>query len=115
MLKAPGRYVGVVALDRTRWYSFFTCETFWLQWGLMQISFRMFIPVGPDGGMQDVWNVDKDENGTVTKTRLFGVRVSRFLPSLYSNRVEGTALPREWPLLDNLSKVLTLCPCSTSR
>ena len=61
----------------------------------MQISFRMFIPVGPDGGMQDVWNVDKDENGTVTKTRLFGVRVSRFLPSSYSNRVEGTLSPRE--------------------
>jgi len=35
---------------------------------------RMFIPVGPDGGLQDVWNVDKDEKGTVTKKRLFGVR-----------------------------------------
>ena len=55
----------------------------------------MFIPVGPDGGLQDVWNVDKDENGTVTKTRLFGVRVSSFLPSSYSNGVEGTASPRE--------------------
>jgi len=35
---------------------------------------RMFIPIGPDGGLQDVWTVDKDEKGTVTKTRLFGVR-----------------------------------------
>lgn len=41
----------------------------------------MFIPVGPDGGLQDVWNVDKDEKGMVTKKRLFGVRVSGFLPS----------------------------------
>lgn len=45
----------------------------------------MFIPVGPDGGLQDVWNVDKDEKGTVTKKRLFGVRVSNFLPSSNTN------------------------------
>lgn len=45
----------------------------------------MFIPVGPDGGLQDVWNVDKDEKGMVTKKRLFGVRVSGFLPSSNSN------------------------------
>ena len=36
----------------------------------------MFIPVGPDGGLQDVWTVDKDAGGKVEKTRLFGVRVS---------------------------------------
>ena len=53
----------------------------------------MFIPVGPDGGLQDVWNVDKDEKGAVTKTRLFGVRVSSFLPSPYSTAVERTASP----------------------
>ena len=35
----------------------------------------MFIPVGPDGGEQDVWTVDKDAQGKVTKTKLFGVRV----------------------------------------
>ncbi|KAG8815146.1 hypothetical protein FRB91_011792 [Serendipita sp. 411] len=35
---------------------------------------RMFIPVGPDGGSQDVWTVDKDEEGNVKKMRLFGVR-----------------------------------------
>ncbi|CAG8618198.1 16434_t:CDS:2 [Acaulospora colombiana] len=35
---------------------------------------RMFIPVGPDGGDQDVWTVDKDESGNLKKTRLFGVR-----------------------------------------
>ncbi|CAG7849804.1 Protein-L-isoaspartate O-methyltransferase {ECO:0000256/RuleBase:RU003802} {ECO:0000256/RuleBase:RU003802} [Serendipita indica DSM 11827] len=35
---------------------------------------RMFIPVGPDGGDQDIWTVDKDAEGNVKKTRLFGVR-----------------------------------------
>jgi hypothetical protein len=58
----------------------------------------MFIPVGPDGGLQDVWTVDKDEKGMVSKTRLFGVRVSSFLPGSYSNDAgifRGTALPRE--------------------
>jgi protein-L-isoaspartate(D-aspartate) O-methyltransferase len=35
---------------------------------------RMFIPVGPDGGDQDVWTVDKDAEGNVQQTRLFGVR-----------------------------------------
>lgn len=35
---------------------------------------RMFIPVGPDGGEQDVWTVDKDNEGNVTKKKLFGVR-----------------------------------------
>lgn len=58
----------------------------------------MFIPVGPDGGLQDVWNVDKDEKGTVTKKRLFGVRVSSFLPSSIQTRpeyLEGTVSPRE--------------------
>lgn len=33
----------------------------------------MFIPVGPEGGSQAVWQVDKDVNGTVTKKKLFGV------------------------------------------
>lgn len=79
MLNAPGRYVGVVALD------LFTLVILYLKWGLMRISPRMFIPVGPDGGLQDVWNVDKDEKGTVTKNRLFGVRVSNFLPSSNTN------------------------------
>jgi protein-L-isoaspartate O-methyltransferase len=50
----------------------------------------MFIPVGPDGGLQDVWNVDKDEKGTVTKKRLFGVRVSGFLPNSNTN---GAGIP----------------------
>ncbi|PKS12331.1 hypothetical protein jhhlp_001631 [Lomentospora prolificans] len=37
---------------------------------------RMFIPVDDDdeGWSQHVWNIDKDENGNVTKKRLFGVR-----------------------------------------
>ena len=34
----------------------------------------MFIPVGPDGGSQSIWQVDKDEDGKVTKQRLFDVR-----------------------------------------
>jgi len=33
---------------------------------------RMFIPVGD--GEQYIWQVDKDEHGTVKKTKLFGVR-----------------------------------------
>ncbi|WOO85844.1 Protein-L-isoaspartate(D-aspartate) O-methyltransferase [Vanrija pseudolonga] len=32
---------------------------------------RMFIPVGV--GHQDIWQVDKDEHGAVTRTKLFGV------------------------------------------
>lgn len=41
---------------------------------------RMFIPVndddgdGEDDGGQHIWTVDKDEQGRVTKKRLFGVR-----------------------------------------
>ncbi|TPX12579.1 uncharacterized protein E0L32_000756 [Thyridium curvatum] len=45
---------------------------------------RMFIPVDDDasgiasaldiGGYQHVWTIDKDENGEVTKKKLFGVR-----------------------------------------
>ena len=35
---------------------------------------RMFIPVGTDS--QSVLQVDKDEKGNVTKTKLFGVMVS---------------------------------------
>lgn len=37
---------------------------------------RMFIPVDDDhGGFgQHVWAIDKDENGVVTKKKLFGVR-----------------------------------------
>ena len=37
---------------------------------------RMFVPVGPDGGSQAVYQVDKDEQGNVTEKRLFGVMVS---------------------------------------
>lgn len=37
---------------------------------------RMFIPVDDDdaGWSQHVWNIDKDENGNVSRKRLFGVR-----------------------------------------
>lgn len=35
---------------------------------------RMFIPVGPDGGTQFIYQVDKDHNGNVTQEKLFGVR-----------------------------------------
>lgn len=36
---------------------------------------RMFIPVDDEGGIgQHVWTIDKDENGVVTKKKLFGVR-----------------------------------------
>lgn len=34
---------------------------------------RMFIPIGEDS--QAVWQIDKDENGNVTKKHLFGVMV----------------------------------------
>jgi protein-L-isoaspartate(D-aspartate) O-methyltransferase len=36
----------------------------------------MFIPVDDDetGFSQHVWDIDKDEQGKVTKKRLFGVR-----------------------------------------
>ncbi|GAA5911448.1 uncharacterized protein JCM6883_005760 [Sporobolomyces salmoneus] len=34
---------------------------------------RMFVPVGPDWGVQHIWQIDKDENGHVEKKRLFGV------------------------------------------
>ena len=33
----------------------------------------MFIPVGPDGGVQVVIHVDKDADGVVTEARLMGV------------------------------------------
>jgi len=35
---------------------------------------RMFIPVGPDGGAQYIFQVDKDQDGQVKQERLFGVR-----------------------------------------
>ena len=35
---------------------------------------RMVIPVGPDGGDQSLDQVDKDQEGRVTRSRLFGVR-----------------------------------------
>ena len=35
---------------------------------------RMVIPVGPNGGEQYMEQLDKDKDGMVTKTRLFGVR-----------------------------------------
>ncbi|KAI0322927.1 protein-L-isoaspartate O-methyltransferase [Amylostereum chailletii] len=34
---------------------------------------RMFVPVGPDGGPQEVFQVDKDADGRVEEKRLFGV------------------------------------------
>ncbi|GAA5970997.1 hypothetical protein JCM3765_002289 [Sporobolomyces pararoseus] len=34
---------------------------------------RMFCPVGPDWGEQYVWLIDKKEDGTVEKKKLFGV------------------------------------------
>ncbi|KAK0714165.1 protein-L-isoaspartate O-methyltransferase [Lasiosphaeria miniovina] len=42
----------------------------------MRAPGRMFIPVDddPDGYGQHVWCVDKDKEGEVTKTRLFGVK-----------------------------------------
>lgn len=53
----------------------------------------MFIPVGPDGGSQDVWTVDKDEVGNVKKTRLFGVRVRPASPSSFLTRPSITMDP----------------------
>ena len=35
---------------------------------------RMVIPVGPDGGDQSLDQIDKDMDGKVTRSRLFGVR-----------------------------------------
>lgn len=35
---------------------------------------RIFIPVEDEKGEQFIWTVDKDEEGKVTKKRLFGVR-----------------------------------------
>ena len=35
---------------------------------------RMVIPVGPDGGDQSLDQIDKDAEGRVTRSRLFGVR-----------------------------------------
>ena len=35
---------------------------------------RMVVPVGPDGGEQWLDQIDKEEDGRVVKTRLFGVR-----------------------------------------
>ena len=35
---------------------------------------RMVIPVGPDGGDQSLDQIDKGQDGSVVKTRLFGVR-----------------------------------------
>lgn len=34
---------------------------------------RLIIPVGPEGGDQSLLQVDKNEDGTVTKTKLMGV------------------------------------------
>ena len=34
----------------------------------------MFVPIGDD--IQDVWQIDKDAEGVVQQTKLFGVRVS---------------------------------------
>ena len=44
---------------------------------------RMFIPVGTDS--QVILQVDKDENGNITETELFGVMVSKLrrIPSMH--------------------------------
>ena len=34
----------------------------------------MFIPVEDRSGMQNIWTVDKDEKGEVSKKKLYGVR-----------------------------------------
>ena len=41
---------------------------------------RMFIPIGD--GIQDVWQIDKDAEGVVKKTKLFRVRVSHLTGDL---------------------------------
>ena len=55
-----------------------TCFLLVLLHAEARCSSRMFIPVGPDGGNQDVWTVDKDADGNIKQTRLFGVRVRAF-------------------------------------
>lgn len=34
---------------------------------------RLFVPIGPDWGVQHVWQIDKDRHGNVDETKLFGV------------------------------------------
>ncbi|RXK36442.1 protein-L-isoaspartate O-methyltransferase [Tremella mesenterica] len=43
---------------------------------------RMFIPVGEH--TQDIWQVDKDEHGIITRTKLFGVMVRFSNPDPFS-------------------------------
>jgi protein-L-isoaspartate(D-aspartate) O-methyltransferase len=40
---------------------------------------RIFTPVGPDGGHQDIYVIDKDVQGNVTCRDVMGVRVSQLL------------------------------------
>lgn len=35
---------------------------------------RLIIPVGPDGGNQNLEQIDKDKDGKVSRTKLMGVR-----------------------------------------
>jgi protein-L-isoaspartate O-methyltransferase len=63
---------------------------------------RMFIPVGTHS--QEVLQVDKSEDGTVTERSLFGVRVSR--PSVSIALVIETYLQRQYvPLTDREDQV----------
>ena len=34
---------------------------------------RLFVPIGPDWGVQHVWQIDKALHGNVDETKLFGV------------------------------------------
>ena len=61
---------------------------------------RMFIPVGTES--QSVLQVDKDENGNVTKTKLFGVMVSGFRSPGGMNLLN---LVQYVPLTDRKAKV----------
>lgn len=39
----------------------------------LKIGGRLIIPVGPAGGDQSLLQVDKNEDGTISKTKLMGV------------------------------------------
>ena len=68
---------------------------------------RMFIPVGEYE--QDVWVVDKNEKGEVSKQRLFGVRVSAYQTSYSGSRNAKTIDSLLWlqyvPLTDKHKQV----------
>ena len=56
---------------------------------------RLFIPVedGEFDGGQSIWQVDKDAEGNVTRTRLFGVSVSDPLPQKLSSSFDAQYVP----------------------